>query len=56
MRNKNIVKQKADKGNTTVIIDKEKFILCIKNVISNSSKFIPLNFPPEDYINYIANI
>ena len=56
MRNKNIVKQKADKGNTTVIIDKEKFILGIKNVISNSSKFTPLNFPPENYINYIANI
>ena len=56
MRNENIVKQKADKGNTTTLIDKGKFILGVKNVISDSSKFISLNFQPEDYKNYIANI
>ena len=56
MRNKNIVIQKADKGNTVVIMDKEKYIQVVKNVISNSSRFIPLKIPPEDYINYIANV
>ena len=56
MRNKNIVIQKADKGNTIVIMDKEKYIQGVKNVISNSSKFIPLKIPPEDYINYIFNV
>ena len=55
MRNKNIVIQKADQGNTVVIMDKEKYIQGVKNVISYSSKFIPLNIPPEDYINYIVN-
>ena len=43
MRNKNIVIEKADKGNTVVIIDKEKCIQCVKNVIIDSSKFIPLD-------------
>ena len=47
MRNKNIVIQRADKGNTVVIIDKDKYIQGVKNVISDSSKFIPLNIPPE---------
>ena len=47
-RNKNIIKGKADKGNTVFIIDKERHIQGVKNVISGSSKFIPLNIPPED--------
>ena len=55
-RNKNIVIQKADKGNTVVKIDKEKYIQGVKNVISDSFKFIPLNIPPEIYINYIVNV
>ena len=54
MRNKNNVIQKAGKGNTVVIIDKEKYIQCVRNVIFNSSKFIPLNIPPEDYIKKIT--
>ena len=41
MRNKNIVIEKADKGNTVVIIDKEKYIQGVKIIISDSSKFIP---------------
>ena len=47
-RNKNIIKGKADKGNTVFIIDKERHIQGVKNVISGSTKFIPLNIPPED--------
>ena len=54
MRNKNNVIQKAGKGNTVVIIDKEKYIQCVRNVIFNSSKFIPLNIAPEDYIKKIT--
>ena len=56
IRNKNIVIQNTGKGNTVVIIDKEKYIQGVKNVISDSSKFVALNIPPEDYINYIVNV
>ena len=45
MRNKNIVLQKAEKGNTVVTVGKEKNIQGVKNVISDSSNFIPLNIP-----------
>ena len=38
MRNKDII-QKADKGNTVVITDKEKYIECVKRAISDSNKF-----------------
>ena len=41
MRNKNIVIQKAGKGNSVVIIDKEKNIQGGKNVVSDSFKFTP---------------
>ena len=56
MRNKNFIIQKADRGNIIVLIYKEKYIQGVKNVISDSPKFIPLNIPPEDYVNYIVNI
>ena len=39
-----------------VIIDKEKYIQSVKNIISDSSKLIPLNIPTDDYINYIVNV
>ena len=45
IRNKNIVLQKAEKGNTVVIVGEEKNIQGVKNVISDSSNFIPLNIP-----------
>ena len=38
MRNKDII-QKADKGNTVVITDKEKYIECVKRAISDSNKY-----------------
>ena len=43
MRNKNIIIQKADKGNTVGITDKEKYIEDVKRAISDSNKFVQLN-------------
>ena len=34
---------------------KEKYIQGVINKISDSSKFIPLNIPQDNYINYIVN-
>ena len=56
IRKKNIAIQKADKDITVVIIDKEKYIQGLKNIISNSSQFIPSNIQPDDYTNYIVNV
>ena len=47
---KNILIHKAGKGNTVVIIDKEKYIQDVKNAISGSSEFIPLNIPAEEIL------
>ena len=56
MRNKNIIIKKAHKGNTVVIIKKEKYTQVVKNVIFEFSKFILLNTPPEDYRKYFVNV
>ena len=56
MRNKDIIIQKADKGNTVVITDKGKYIEGVKWTISDSNKFIQLNITPDKYLNYIINV
>ena len=55
MRNKDIIIQKADKGNTVVITDKDKYIEGVKRAISDSNKFAQLNITTEKYLNYIIN-
>ena len=56
MRNKNIIIQKADKGNTVVITDKEKYIEGVKCAISDFNKFVQLNITPDKYLNFIINV
>ena len=56
MRNKDIVIQKADKGNAVVITDKNKYIEGVKRAISDSNKFVQLNITTEKYFNYIINV
>ena len=56
MRNKNIIIQKADKGNTVGITDKEKYIEDVKRAISDSNKFVQLNITPGKYLHCIVNV
>ena len=43
-KNKNLVIQKADKGNTVVIINKNDYKTKIQNILSDSTKFKKLEF------------
>ena len=56
IRNKHIIIQKADEGNTVVITDKEKYTEGVKCVISDLNKFIQLNITPHKYLNYNRNV
>ena len=56
MRNKNIIIQKADKGNTVVVTDKEKHIEGVKLAISDSNKFVQINTTPGKYFSYFVNV
>ena len=56
MQRKDLVIQKADKGNTVVITNPENYLEGMKSLLSDNSKFIELNTDKSKLLNYIANL
>ena len=54
-KNKDIVIQKADKGNTVLILDKCSYISAIEEILNGNSKFSKLDIPAGK-INHIVNL
>ena len=54
-KNKNLVIQKADKGNTVVIINKNDDKTKIKNILFDSTKFKKLEFGDNKQLNFSIN-
>ena len=50
-KQKDIIIQKADKGNSVVILDKESYIVKMKELLSDTSKFERPEIPPHKYLN-----
>ena len=55
-KNKDIVIQKADKGNTVAILDKCSYISAIAEILNDNSKFSELDIPAGNEINHIVNL
>ena len=55
-KNKNIVIQKADKGNTIVILDKISYMSAIEEILNDHTKFSNLDIPAVKEINHITNL
>ena len=55
-KNKDIIIQKADKGNTVVILDKCSDISVIEEILNDNSKFSKLDIPALKEINHIVNL
>ena len=55
LQNKDIIIQKADKGNTIVIIDKDVHKKKMKVIISDRSKPKKLDIQEGKYFNFILN-
>ena len=55
-KNKNIVIQKADKGNTVVILDKCSYISAVEEILNDNSKLSKLDIPAGKEINHIVNL
>ena len=53
---KDLVIQKADKGNAVIISDHTKYLEGIKSLFLDSSKFIQLPTDEDKWINYIVNL
>ena len=54
VQNGNIVIQKADKGNTVVICDKNSYVERMKELINDDSKFTDLNKVPSEWLSHIV--
>ena len=55
-KNKSIVIQKADKGNTIVILEKTPYISVIGKILDEYTKFCNLDIPAGKEINYVTNL
>ena len=55
-KKKNIIIQKADEGNTVMILDKCSDISAIEEIFNDNSKFSKLDFPAGKEINHIVNL
>ena len=53
---KELVIQKAGKGNAVVITDRTKHLEGVKSLLSDSSKFTQLPIDEVKWINYIINL
>ena len=54
-KNKNLLIQKADKGNTVVNINKNDYKTKIKNILSDSTKFNKFEFGDNKHLNFLIN-
>ena len=55
-KSKNIVIQKAVKGNAVVILDRCSYISAIEEILYGNYKFSKLNIPARKEINHIINL
>ena len=51
-KQKDVIIQKADKGNTVVILDKESYIKQMKELLSVTNNFERIEFTPDKYLNF----
>ena len=49
--NETIIIQKADKGNTVVIVDKEAYVQKMETLLSDTSKFTKVSYNPKHPVN-----
>ena len=54
--NKNIFIQKSDKGNSVVLLDKDKYLEGMSKILNSNAKFEMLQFDHDKELNYILNL
>ena len=56
IKNRDLVIQKADKGNTVVILNKNDYISRMKVILNDSSKFQKLSIDQNKVLNHIVHM
>ena len=55
-KNKDIIIQKADKGNTVVILNIKDYVCKMKNILNDSSKFHKVYIDHDKILNYLIHM
>ena len=55
-KNKNLIIQKSDKGNSIAIIDKSNYLEKMQNILPDSSKFTQVSVAEDKQLNFIVNV
>ena len=56
LKNKDIIIQKADKGNTVVILNRKDYVCKMKNILNDSSKFHKVYIDHDKILNHLIHI
>ena len=56
LKNKDIVVQKADKGNTLVILNRKDYVWKMKNILNDSSKFHKVSMDHDIILNHLIHM
>ena len=54
-KNKDIIIQKSDKGNSVVIVDKDTYIKRMENLLSDQRKFEKVTLKNDAFLNFLVN-
>ena len=54
-QNKHTIIQKSDKGNSIVIVDRDKYIETIENFLSGQNKFQKIALKDDNFLNFITS-
>ena len=54
-KNKDLVIQKSDKGNSVVIVDKDTYIKRMGNLLSDQRKFEKVTLKNDAFLNFVVN-
>ena len=54
-KNKNIVIQKSDKGNSVVVVDKADYLDKMDNLLNDTRKFEKINLKNDGILNFAIN-
>ena len=54
-KNKDVVIQKSDKGNSVAIVDKETYIKRIENLLSDQRKFERVTLKNDAFLNFLVS-
>ena len=55
-KNKNLIIQKLDKGNSIALIEKSDYLEKMRNILSDSRKFTQVSVTEDKQLNFIANV